>query len=227
MKRILIIEDEPSIADTIVYALETEHFDVTWKDTCSGGRQIIDKCAPDLLILDVGLPDANGFDFCKELRKTSDIPIICLTARADEIDRIVGLEIGADDYVVKPFSPRELTARVKALLRRTTGRVADTENDAVPVFSVDDERMRISYFGEALDLPRYEYRLLKIIVESPGRIYSREQLMQKAWDEPEFSMERTVDAHIKSLRAKLRKVKPEIDPILTHRGMGYALREDW
>jgi two-component system catabolic regulation response regulator CreB len=228
--RILIIEDEPAIADNITYALETDGFEPTWCATGGEGLEAFEAARPDLVVLDVGLPDADGFDICREIRRSSDTPIIFLTARKDEIDRVVGLEIGADDYVVKPFSPRELTARVKAVLRRTrNGRDKSAESadsDAAPAFQVDPHRVAIHYRGEKLDLSRYEYRILEILIDQPGWVFSREKLMRMAWDEPEASLERTVDAHIKTIRSKLRVVDPNVDPIQTHRGLGYSLRED-
>lgn len=229
--RILIIEDEPAIADNIVYALETEGFACTWRATGREGLAALDGTY-DLAVLDVGLPDIGGFDLCREIRKRHELPILFLTARAGEIDRVVGLELGADDYVVKPFSPRELAARIKAILRRTSkGNATATPASQVPAaalpFQVDAERFTIAYFGERLDLSRYEYRLLAVLIEKPGRVWSREQLMERAWDEPEASLDRTVDAHIKSLRAKLRQVRPDAEAIVTHRGLGYSLKEDW
>jgi two-component system catabolic regulation response regulator CreB len=178
-------------------------------------------------VLDVGLPDIGGFDLCREIRKRFELPILFLTARAGEIDRVVGLEIGADDYVVKPFSPRELAARIKAILRRTSAPAAAAGPSASFPFRHDEERRVIAYSGSPLELSRYEYRLLAVLMEKPGRVWSREQLMGKAWDSPESSLDRTVDAHIKSLRTKLREIRPDIDPIRTHRGMGYSLKEDW
>ncbi len=240
--RILIIEDEPAIADNIVYALETEGFTCRWCATGRDGLAALDEPF-DLAVLDVGLPDMGGFDLCREIRRRRDLPILFLTARAGEIDRVVGLELGADDYVVKPFSPRELAARIKAILRRTAkapgepkagGPAASADpvaREPAPAgafpFQHDAERCSITYFGKRLDLSRYEYRLLLAFIEKPGRVWSRERLMEKAWDEPEASLDRTVDAHIKALRAKLRQVRPEAEAILTHRGLGYSLKEDW
>ncbi|HCU24912.1 MAG TPA: two-component system response regulator CreB [Deltaproteobacteria bacterium] len=232
--RILILEDESSIADNIRYGLEAEGFIVTWCTTLAEAKQCLAAGGIDLLVLDVGLPDGNGYDFCKELRKSSPLPVIFLTARSGEIDRIVGLEIGADDYLVKPFSPRELAARVKAIFRRgtafnahgTQAGVAAKPKTRTPFF-IDSERMKIFYFEQALPLSRYEFRLLRVLVERPGRVLSRDQLMELAWEEPEASLDRTVDAHIKSLRAKMRRVKADLDPIETHRGLGYSLKENW
>ena len=221
---VLLIEDEPAIADTLTYALESEGFACCWEATGGAGLRRMEQGDVDLILLDVGLPDINGFELCKRIRNSYETPVIFLTARSGEIDRVVGLEIGADDYVVKPFSPREVAARVRAVLRRTQGgkKVAAS---VAKGFGVDEERCQITYRGVPLQTSRYEYRLLKILIARPGWVFSREKLMSLAWDAPESSMDRTVDAHIKSIRAKLRSVYPEEDPIQTHRGMGYSLKE--
>ncbi|MBW3566932.1 MAG: two-component system response regulator CreB, partial [Proteobacteria bacterium] len=179
----------------------------------------------DLLILDVGLPDMNGFEVCKQLRRFSDVPVIFLTARGDEVDRVVGLEIGADDYVVKPFSPREVVARVKTILRR---RMPPMIREALQVgaFVVDEARASIAFRGVVLELTRYEYRLLKTLITEPGRVFDRDALMGAAWEHPDVSLERTVDTHIKQLRAKLKAIDPSVAPIRTHRGLGYSLAPD-
>ncbi|AOS43490.1 Transcriptional regulatory protein CreB [Lacunisphaera limnophila] len=223
---VLVVEDEAAIAETIVYALQTEGFHPIWKTSGREALTWVRQQPVALVVLDVGLPDMSGFDVCRELQKQGAPPIIFLTARSNEVDRIVGLELGADDYLAKPFSPRELTARVRAILRR-----AGTSGAAPPVaaaatgWSHDEGRCRISFHGQALDLTRNEYRLLGALLAAPGRVFSRDQLMVAAWDDPGSALDRTVDAHIKTLRAKLREVAPEADPIVTHRGLGYALRE--
>jgi two-component system, OmpR family, catabolic regulation response regulator CreB len=228
MHNVLIVEDEPAIADTIQYALETEGFAPVVAPTGQEALELIEAGAVDLVILDIGLPDINGFELCKQIRRQSPLPIIFLTARNEEVDRVVGLEIGGDDYVVKPFSPRELTARVKAVLRRTQHVNNHEETPhASAVWSVDTAKRHIGYFGRILDLSRTEFELLHTFILRPGRVFTREQLMASIWDEPEASMDRTVDAHIKNLRAKLKAVRPDLDPIVTHRGTGYALREKW
>jgi two-component system catabolic regulation response regulator CreB len=221
---ILVVEDEAAIAETIVYALRTEGFEPLWLTTGREALAALDRQPVALVVLDVGLPDMNGFDVCRELRKRHAVPVIFLTARSGEVDKIVGLELGADDYLAKPFSPRELTARVRAVLRRSNGVVIPPA--ATTVWAHDEARCRISYRGKALDLTRNEYRLLAALLASPGRVFNRDQLMAAAWDDPGAAMDRTVDAHIKSLRAKLREVAPEADPIVTHRGLGYSLREE-
>lgn len=228
MARILVVEDEPAIADTITYALRTEGMEVSWRATGAEALALLEQARFDLVILDIGLPDQNGFDLCKTIRRDSAVPIIFLTARTAEIDRVVGLEIGGDDYVAKPFSPREVAARVKAVLRRAPAAAEEpADASAAGPFVVDKRRMRISYFGEPLELSRYEYRILEILLARPGWVYSREKLMEMAWEAPESSMDRTVDTHVKTLRAKLRRIRPEFEPIETHRGIGYSLKESW
>lgn len=225
--RILIVEDEPAIADNIIFALETEGFETIWH---SNGKQVLSlllKDPVDLIVLDIGLPDINGMELCKEIRKSNSVPIIFLTARSDEIDRVVGLEIGADDYMVKPFSPRELAARIKAILRRIKEHPGfNSRKNVSSIFQVDEDRHQIFYSSEKLDLSHYEYKILSIFIRRPGHIFSREQMMGMAWDDPEMSMDRTVDAHIKNIRKKLKEIRPDLDPIQTHRCAGYALKED-
>lgn len=228
-KLVLIVDDEKAIVDTIQYALKTDGFETICQFSGLPVLPLLSKEKIDLIILDIGLPDINGLELCKQIRASFNVPIIFLTARKDEIDRIVGLEIGGDDYMVKPFSPRELSARVKAILRRTQAvpeNYKETESiSSSSPFFIDEDRYQISYFGEILKLSKYEFNMLKTFVENPGKIYSRERLMDIVWDEPEMSMERTVDAHIKNLRNKLKQIKPDLDPIQTHRSIGYSLKE--
>jgi two-component system catabolic regulation response regulator CreB len=227
--RILIVEDEPSIADNILYSLESEGFAPY---VCATGAEAINRAKSEpfaLVVLDVGLPDMTGFEVCRQLRAARDVPVIFLTARNSEVDRVVGLEIGGDDYLCKPFSPRELTARIRAVLRRAQGNghaggMATSEKTPV---EVDETRCQVRYFGEVLPLSRYEFRLLQTFAKHPGRVFSRAQLMEHASDEPEAAMERTVDAHVKSLRAKMKVVREDVEAIVTHRGLGYSLAERW
>jgi two-component system catabolic regulation response regulator CreB len=225
---ILVIEDEAAIADAIVYAVQTEGFVAVWKTTGREGIAALKKGPVALVVLDIGLPDGSGLDFFREIRRESRVPVIFLTARSSEVDRIVGLEIGGDDYLAKPFSPRELTARIRAVLRRVNPNEESTPSATTGGrgWVHDQARCRISYRGRALDLSRNEYRLLGVFLAQPGRVFSREQLMMAAWEDPTAALDRTVDAHIKTLRAKLRAAAPEADPIATHRGLGYSLRED-
>jgi two-component system catabolic regulation response regulator CreB len=229
--RIMIVDDEPAIIDAIHYALETEGFETFCHSAGMPVLSTLEENPVDLIVLDVGLPDINGFELCRQIRQTCEVPIIFLTARTDEIDRVVGLEIGGDDYITKPFSPREVSARVKAVLRRTgknrqepVSSPPPSPPDTVP-FVVNESKRQIAYWGVTLDLSRYEYELLKTFIGRPGHVFSREQLMQLVWDDPECSLDRTIDAHIKNIRNKARRVRPDEDPIVTHRGSGYSLKE--
>ena len=245
--RVLIVEDEPGIADTLQYALRTDGFEPGWCATGEAALLQVASDAPALVILDVGLPDASGFEIFKRLRALSDVPVIFLTARSDEIDRVVGLELGADDYVAKPFSPRELVARVRSILRRahaTPLQPRDAQFSAAPVtpacapnsmplaasapgpFAVDEGRMQIRYYGRLLELSRYEFGVLKTLAARPGHVFARDVLLDLVWGDGSASMDRTVDAHVKTLRAKLKPIAPQLDPIRTLRGSGYALAED-
>ena len=219
---ILLAEDEPAIAETILYALRAEGF--TAEHVLLGGSVLprLRQGGIDLVILDVGLPDRSGFEVCRELRANSAVPVVFLTARNDEIDRVLGLELGADDYMAKPFSPRELVARVRARLRRHEG----GETQRKGRFEVDAVAHRIRYAGHWLDMTRYEHALLQELLRRPGAILSRAQLLDRAWEDALESGERTVDTHVKTLRAKLRALAPDRDPIRTHRGLGYSIDVD-
>ncbi|WP_298184815.1 two-component system response regulator CreB [uncultured Pseudomonas sp.] len=222
MPHILIVEDEAAIADTLIFALQSEGFTTRW---VSLAEQALaeQQCKPaDLLILDVGLPDISGFEACKRLRRFSEVPVIFLTARSEEIDRVVGLEIGADDYVVKPFSPREVAARVKAILKRMAPRQVEAECLSNRPFRLDVERVQIHYHEQLLSLTRHEFRLLQSLLAQPERVFSREQLLDGLGVAADVGYERTIDSHIKSLRAKLRQVSTNAEPIQTHRGLGYS-----
>jgi two-component system catabolic regulation response regulator CreB len=226
---ILIAEDETAIADTLLYALRSEGYAA--EHVLLGGAVAprLRAGGIDLVVLDVGLPDVSGFEVCRGLRTFSEVPVIFLTARDAEIDRVLGLELGADDYVVKPFSPRELVARVRARLRRQGAGAQRWQ--AQGVFETDREGLRVRYRGRLLDLTRYEYGLLDTLLARPGAVLSRGQLMDRVWADAFDSSDRTVDTHIKTLRAKLRAVDeacghPAADPIRTHRGLGYSVEAD-
>ncbi|NOQ36564.1 MAG: two-component system response regulator CreB [Methylococcaceae bacterium] len=224
---ILLIEDEAAIADNVVYALETDGFKVQWVELGEQGLDILKNEAIDLVVLDIGLPDINGFEVCKIIRRFSQVPIIFLTARNNEVDRIVGLEIGGDDYLSKPFSPRELSARVKVILKRVHPQSSNIPPvDLVNknnVFVVKMNEAVICYKGNDLNLTRYEYLILNTLLRRPGQVFSREQLIQTVWNNPETSYDRAVDTHIKTLRAKLKEVSDD-NPIKTHRGFGYSIK---
>ena len=226
-KTILIVEDEQAIADSIAYALRTEGFTPLHVMLGEQALAVMRALpAPLLVVLDVGLPDLSGLEVCRRMRQFSDAPIMFLTARSDEIDRIVGLEIGADDYVTKPFSPRELVARIRVILRRMSPLgpgAANASAAPAPMFELRALEARILFRGQPLELTRYEYLLLKTLLEHPSHVLSRAQLMDRVWSDAADTLERTVDAHVKSLRAKLRLIDAGADVILTHRGMGYSL----
>lgn len=220
MTKILLIEDEPGIQETIQITLESEGFFVILASTGKDGIQLVSKDI-SLIILDIGLPDQNGFEVLKEIRKSFQTPVIFLTARNTEIDKVLGLEIGADDYIVKPFSPRELLARIRAILRRT-----------IPTQFVEESKFRISldkklvYFnGKTLNLSPYEYKTMELFFRWPGRIFTREEIMDSVWTEPEDSFDRAVDTVIKNIRARFKELEPDFDPIETRRGQGYGLKE--
>ncbi|HYX38118.1 MAG TPA: two-component system response regulator CreB [Oligoflexus sp.] len=223
MSRIMLVEDEEAIAQTLLYALETEGFTTTWVRL--GHEALASFAAQDirLMILDVGLPDINGFELCREIRRHSEVPILFLTARHGEIDRVLGLELGGDDYVTKPFSPREVVARVRRILKRSEPKA---QQEPLPASSLEVSvaHGRAVYHGVQLRLTRYELLLLSVLHSQPGRIFSRGVLMDAVWTDALDTDERTVDTHIKTLRAKLREIKPELDPIQTHRGLGYSLQ---
>ena len=222
--RILIVDDEPAILDNIQYVLEAEGLETVRLSEGLAVPPLLARERIDLILLDIGLPDISGLELCKEIRKSHSIPIIFLTARTGEIDRVVGLELGGDDYISKPFSPRELSARVKAVLRRTH----TVPPAAAPpaAFEINDSKRQIAYQGRMLELSRTEYEILGTFIRRPGHVFSREQLRSQVWEQPEASLERSVDAHIKNLRAKLKIIRPDKDPIVTHRGIGYSLDED-
>lgn len=225
MAHVLVVEDEAAIADTLVYALQTEGFTTTWLNLACAALDHVQQNRVDLIILDVGLPDISGFEMCRRLRRFSDVPVIFLTARGDEVDRIVGLEIGADDYVVKPFSPREVAARVRAILKRLAPYDVTSTNANVQIsghFQVDHERLQIHYRNQPLNLTPHEFHLLQALLAQPGRVFSREQLLNAIGVAAEAGYERNIDGHIKTLRAKLRLIAAEAGPIQTHRGFGYS-----
>jgi two-component system catabolic regulation response regulator CreB len=222
--RLLLVEDDPAIARTVAYALEREGLAVTHSLLLGDARAQLRGARFDLLVLDVGLPDGSGLELLRELRADparAALPVLVLSARGEEIDRVLGLELGADDYLPKPFSPRELAARVKALLRRAA--VPAAASAPARAFHDDAAGQRISLHGQPLALTRREYRLLATLLAGAGRIHSRDALLAAAWGDDSDSADRTVDTHIKTLRAKLREADPAREYISTHRGMGYCL----
>ena len=222
--RILLLEDDPAIARTVIYALERSGLQVTHCLLVRDALQQLALRPHDLLVLDVGLPDGSGLDVCRQVRAQAATPVLMLSAHGEEIDRVLGLELGADDYVTKPFSPRELVARVRGLLRRVGPAAAPAEPPSL--FTVDAAAQRASLRSQPLDLTRREFGLLAELLRRPGHIRSREALLNAVWGPDSDSTERTVDTHIKTLRAKLQQADPGREHITTHRGMGYAITVD-
>ena len=220
MARILIVEDELAIADTLLFALGGEGHQARRVALAGEALEALRTDPVDLVILDVGLPDMSGFECCRVLRRFSDVPVMFLTARADEIDRVVGLEIGGDDYVVKPFSPREVAARVRAILKRVAPAEAPRRDPGE--FRIDAARLSIDFMDQPLKLTALEFRLLNCLLSEPRRVFRREELLAAVGAPADAAYERNIDTHIKALRAKLRAVDAGKEPIQTHRGFGYS-----
>ena len=217
---ILIVEDEPKLAALMRDYLTAAGYPTQCLDN---GLQVVPAvraCEPRLILLDLMLPGRDGLQVCQELRTFSAVPIVMITARVEEVDRLLGLDLGADDYICKPFSPREMVARVKAILRRAPQMVAQ---QAQPRLLIDEEQYRASFDGVALELTPVELRLLSTFVRSPGRVFSRDQLLDKLYSDHRVVTDRTVDSHIRNLRRKLAQACPGEDPIQSLYGVGYKL----
>ncbi|MBL8517388.1 MAG: response regulator [Betaproteobacteria bacterium] len=218
---ILIVEDEPKLATLMRDYLVSDGFTVDWLDQGGTVVDAIKTAPPDLLLLDLMLPGKDGFTICKALRGFTDLPIIMVTARVEEIDRLIGLDLGADDYVCKPFSPRELVARVKALLRRTARSSGPSALSSV--LHLDGDRFEARYHGAVVALTAVEFRLLEALVAARGRVLSRNQLMDAAYVDHRVVSDRTVDSHVKNVRKKLTGIRADEDPIRSIYGLGYRL----
>ncbi len=217
--RILIVEDEPKLAALLADYLHKAGYRTTHIADGAEVVAAVRQAMPDLILLDLMLPGRNGIEICTELRGFSEVPIVMVTAKVEEIDRLLGLQVGADDYICKPFSPREVVARVHAVLRRAGyGR---EETTAAPDLVIDEARHSVSFNGVALDLTPVEFRLLNTLYSAKGRIFSRDQLMNKVYDDYRVVTDRTVDTHIKNLRRKLDQVSPQYEMIRSIYGMGY------
>ena len=221
MTKILVIEDEEGIGSALEYQLAREGYDVTWVKDGARGLETFETSGADLIVLDLMLPSMSGEEICRSIRKKSTVPVIMLTAKDDEVDRVVGLELGADDYVTKPFSTRELMARVKAVLRRGRSPREDTEVLEGGDVRLDVERMEATVRGEQVHLTRKEFDILELLMRNPGRVLPRETLMDEVWGSDYFGDTRTLDVHIKRLRAKCEADPREPKHLLTVRGIGY------
>jgi len=224
MTKILVVEDEASFSDALSYLLGREGFDVSVADTGDGAIAEFDRHGADLILLDLMLPGLSGTEVCRQIRQRSNVPVIMLTAKDSEVDKVVGLELGADDYVTKPYSTRELVARIRAVLRRQGEDFTDTVADGVltagPV-RMDIERHIVNVNGNQVQLPLKEFELLEFLIRNSGRVLTRSQLIDRVWGSDYFGDTKTLDVHVKRLRAKI-----EVDPanplyIQTVRGLGY------
>jgi DNA-binding response OmpR family regulator len=228
MTNVLVVDDEPAIRESLAFALQREGFGIAEAGTLREARA--KAGAADLLLLDLVLPDGNGLEFLRALRVKSDVPVIVLTSRDEETDRVVGLEMGADDYVLKPFSPREVAARVRAVLRRSTAKAAQSDDAEKPLRSgplTADLRSRKALAGtRELALSRTEFNLLAAFLRSPGRVFERGQLLETVWGADVVVGDRTVDVHVKALRRKLEEAGADPRVLETVRGVGYRLREE-
>jgi two-component system OmpR family response regulator len=228
-KKILIVEDDRNLLDTLVYNVKKEGYDVV---TSINGEEAVESARkenPDLIILDIMLPKLNGLEVCRILRKEMTVPILMLTARNGEVDKIIGLEVGADDYMTKPFSMRELIARIRAMLRRAGITVAQPDSVEktikIGTLEVDTERHRITVSGKELELSPKEYDLLVFLAVNKGFVFTREQLLEKVWGYDFAGDTRTIDVHIRWLRQKIESNPSKPETLITVRGAGYKLAE--
>jgi len=222
MTKILVVEDEASFSEALAYVLGKEGFEVTVADTGDGAIAAFDKGGADLVLLDLMLPGLSGTEVCKQLRSRSDVPIIMLTAKDTEVDKVVGLELGADDYVTKPYSKAELIARIRAVLRRQ----GDSSTSAEGVITtgpvrIDVERHQVNINDQLVSLPLKEFELLEFLVRNSGRVLTRSQLIDRVWGSDYFGDTKTLDVHVKRLRAKIEKDPANPTYIQTIRGLGY------
>ncbi len=224
---VLVVEDEPKLAQVLLDYLTANNYATAW---ISDGREVAKYYAdrpaheqPDLVLLDLMLPGRDGLDVCKDIRKISNVPIIMITARVEEIDRLIGLEIGADDYICKPFSPREVMARIKVILRRIPqAEVGTSASTSLLNLQLDEARFEARYHNQLLELTPAEFRLLKTLADAPGRVFQRDQLINHVYDDQRIITDRTIDSHIKNLRRKMALISPE-DVIRSIYGVGYKL----
>lgn len=215
---ILIVEDEPKLASLLADYLRAADYDPVIVDRGDAALAAISEHRPALVLLDINLPGMDGLSICKEIRRDSDLPVIMVTSRAEEIDRLLGLELGADDYICKPFSPREVVARVRAVLRRGRGNEVAPDNDPL---RIDTEARRVELAGKPVPLTGVEFELLRTLVDRPGRVFSRAELLDRIYDDFRDVSDRAVDSHIKNLRRKLDQALPGRELIHSVYGVGY------
>lgn len=228
-RRILLVDDEQHIVDVVVYILEENLLEVAAALDGDTGLRKFNELHPDLVVLDLNLPGMAGLDLFREMRRLRpDVPVVMLTSRAEEIDRVVGLELGADDYVTKPFSPRELAARVKAVLKRSDRSPADAAPSRLvhgPI-ELDGDAFSLAYFGKNVSLTRAEFKFMECLVRYPAQVFTRDMLIQRIYDGHHVVTDRSIDAYVKRLRRKFSEIRRHIDPIETVHGLGYKLNHD-
>ncbi len=225
-QKILAVDDEESILKAVRYALEQEGFEVHTAGDANGAMFLFEEVRPDLLILDIMLPGKSGLDIARDIRQFSDVPIVMLSARGDEVDRILGLEFGADDYVTKPFSPRELVSRVKAILRRAGRTSGERQRVVLGDLAIDSDSHQVFMRGEPVHLTTSEYGILHLLAAHPGKAFSRGEILNELWDEAPIGDERAIDVHIHNMREKLETDPKNPEYLLTVRGFGYRLKEE-
>jgi len=231
MSKVLIVEDEVKIAQLLADYLQQSSLDTVMVHDGNDVVELVHNQEFDIILLDLMLPGKDGITLCKEIRQFSDVPIMMITAKVDEIDRLIGLELGADDYICKPFSPREVVARVKAVLRRTQSQPRDTastmdcdnENSAVQAIKLDAEKYQARVFDTPVELTAIEFNLLQVLAKEPGRIFSRSQLINHVYQDHRVVSERTIDSHVKKLRKKLNDIKPNMELVQSVYSVGYKL----
>lgn len=224
-KNILVVDDEESMLKIIRYALEDEGFRVETAGDAETASKVLPEFRPDLIVLDVMLPGQSGLDFMKALRSTSNVPVLMLSAKSEEIDKILGLELGADDYVTKPFSPRELVSRVRAHLRRADAPAANAKGYTVGELRVDPASHQVFVKGASVHLTSTEFQILSLLARSPGKVFSRASILDMLWGGGFVGDDRAVDVHVHNIREKIEPVPAEPEYVLTVRGIGYRLRE--
>ncbi len=224
-KKILVVDDEKKIVDIVKAYLERDGYKVIVAYDGRLALQMARSESPELIVLDLMLPEVSGWDVCRSLRTESNVPIIMLTARDDDSDKIVGLELGADDYVIKPFNPKELVSRVRAVLRRAEGTAVKTKRIEFADLSIDLERHEVKRGDRLVELTLTEFELLRVLAEAPGRVYSRMQLLDKVQGSAYEGYERTIDSHIKNLRKKVETDPERPKYVITVRGVGYKFGE--
>lgn len=217
-QHVLVVEDEPKIAQLLIDYLQANHYQTTWLDNGTEVVSWVQNNNPDMVLLDLMLPGKDGLEICREIRAFSEVPLMIITARVEELDRILGLELGADDYICKPFSPREVMTRIKNLLRRTNQKIQTTQQS---LFTLDIDRFEAHYADQKLELTQIEFRLLETLSKRQGHVYSRQQLIDNAYQDHRIVTDRTIDTHIKNLRKKIQEAGGDAEIIRSIYGVGY------